>query len=150
MFSTHAHIDCDVMPEILSDWQIEEHRKGGIEIEYREGKLCVNGREVIRFLSEKQKDGKVVGGHELRRELKGKPVLNACVLDYLLRHPEFIPTEWEKGVTYFWGTIFRNSDGLLCVACLRWYGGRWYWDYSWLDDDWCDDGPAACLASASS
>lgn len=144
-----AHIvDCDAMPEILSDWQKEEHRKGGsVKLEHREGKLYANGQEVIRFLSEKQKDGKVVGGHELRKELKDKPVLNACILDYLLKHPELIPEEWKKGVTYFWGTIFRDSDGSLCVACLDWNGDRWIWNYHWLGDDWYDDEPAACLAS---
>jgi hypothetical protein len=142
-------VDCDAMPEILSDWQKEEHRKSGkVELEHRDGKLYANGQEVARYLSEKQKDGKVVGGHELRQELADKPVLNACVLDYLLKHPELIPEEWKNGVTYFWGTIFRRSGGNLYVAYLFWGGGGWRWRCDWLGYGWRDYEPAACLASS--
>jgi len=143
-------VDCDAMPEILSDWQKEEHRKmGKVKLEKRDGKLYANGQEVVRHLSKNQKNGIMIGGHKLRQELvdmKGKIFLNACILDYLLKHPELIPEEWKKGVTYFWGTIFRRSDGSLFVADLRWFGGGWGWDDRWLDYAWGDDEPAACLA----
>jgi len=139
-------VDCDVAPEILSDWQKEEHFKmGKLKLENRDGKLYANGQEVIRFLSKKQKDGKTIEGCELRLELASKSTLNACILDYLLKHPELIPEEWKKGLTYFWGTIFRVSGGGLCVAYLHWNGLWWHWKYNWLDNGWGGHGPAACL-----
>lgn len=112
-------------------------------------------RQVVFHLSPNQKDGKVIEGHKLRKELeKNKvPVLNACVLDYLLLHPELIPEDWKKdenGNTrfiYFWGTVFRGADGGLYVRCLFWYGGAWDWDCLYLDDDWDVQNPSAILAS---
>lgn len=142
-------VDCDVVPEIFFDWQQkEENRKmRKIKLENRDGKLYANGQEVIRFLSKKQKDGKKIEGHKLRQELECKLTLNACILDYLLKHQELIPKEWKKGVTFFWGTIFRGSDGGLFVACLLWINRRWDWLYVWLgsDSDWSGHRPAACL-----
>jgi len=140
-------VDCDAMPEILSDWQKEEHRKmGKMKLEKRDGKLYANGQEVIRYLSENQKKGKAIAGYKLRQKLAGKIILNACILDYLRKHPELIPEEWKNGRTYFWGTIFRHSVGNLCVAYLYWFGSSWKWDYDWLDNDWFGSEPATCLA----
>lgn len=142
-------VDCDIAPEIFSDWQKEEHRKmGKVKLENRDGKLYANGQEVVRFLSKKQKDGKVIEGHKLRQEFKSKPTLNACILDYLLKHSELIPEEWKTGLTYFWGTIFRRSDGDLFVVYLCWHGSSWVWRCGWLGLGWVGSEPAACLASS--
>ena len=99
-----------------------------------------------------------ISGHENLKRLKatGKILLDVRVLEELLKHPELIPEEWKKGITYFWGTIFRYSVGYLYVAYLLWNGSRWdwddywdgsewYWYCSWLDDDWNGHEPAACL-----
>jgi hypothetical protein len=48
---------------------------------------------------------------------------------------------------FFWGTVYRGSDGRLCVRCLCWYGDRWGWNDLWLDCGWSDDYPAAVPAS---
>lgn len=147
---TEHIIDCDAMSGILADWKKEEHRKmGKVKLELRNGKLYVNGTEAIRYLSEKQKSGGVIEGNKLRKELANKSVLNACVLDYLLKHPELIPEEWKNGLTYFWGTIFRRPGGDLDVAYLGWHGGGWHWYYGWLGRDWRGREPAACLASSN-
>lgn len=146
-------IDGDLNPNVPSGLYLTgegtEHRKmGKITLEKREdGKLYANGKEVVRYLSPNQKNGKMIQGHKLRKELKVKQVLNACILDALRANTQLIPDEWKTGYTYFWGTIFRNADGFLCVYCLCWGDGRWDWDYYWLDRVWNVGDPAASLAS---
>lgn len=139
-------VDLSADPYSPNGWAIEEHRKGDTSFEWNP--------DLITFhLSEKQKGGKTIEGNKLRKELKDLPVFNANLLDYLLKNPNLIPEEWKKygeGNTryiFFWGTIYRRSDGILCVRCLYWRGGQWGWDYYWLGNDWLGDNPAACLAS---
>lgn len=41
------------------------------------------------------------------------PVLNANVLDWLLEHPEHIPTKWQRRTRshiLFWGTLYRFQE----------------------------------------
>lgn len=132
-------IDTDASPLLPSGWKVEEHKQGG--------QFLFDPTKVKLFLSNRQKNDKVIGGHDLRQELKDKPVLNANVLDYLLAHPELIPEEWKGKAIFFWGTIYRYSAGNLCVRCLVWFGGRWCWDCRWLDFDWRGRDPAAVSAS---
>ena len=138
-------IDCDVQPFVPNGWTVEEHQKGG--------QWKFDPKQVEFFLASGQKGGKVIEGNKLRKELAKKPVLNANVLDYLLANPHIIPEEWKKdgqGNTryiFFWGTVYRHSDGYLCVRFLFWYDGRWSWSDLWLDFDWYDRYPAALRAS---
>lgn len=127
-------IDCDADPFLPNSWKVEEHQKGGL--------FKWDSAQVNLFLSESQRKG-VQGSHELRKELAGKPVLNANVLDYLLAHPHLIPEEWKKLFVFFWGTIYRDSVGGLCVRYLCWHGDWWHWDYHWLRDALNDLRPAA-------
>ncbi len=133
-------INCDVDPFIPEGWKVEEHKKGGQQ-------LVWDSTKVVLFLSDKQKNGKSIKGHDLRKELTGLPVLNANVLDYLISHPELIPESWKGQFVYFWGTIYRYADGHLYVRCLCWGDGRWCWDYDWLRNDWSGRSPAAVSAS---
>jgi len=130
-------IDCDSAPFIPKGWLLEEHRRNGF-FEFDPAKISL-------YLSRKQKIGSI-GGHDLRKDLSDKPVMNANVLDYLLAHPEIIPEEWKNKYIFFWGTIYRYSDGSLYVRCLDWVGSGWGWHYVWLDLGFNSDGPAA-LAS---
>lgn len=133
-------IDCDADPFLPNDWKkVEEHRKAG-QLEWDPTKVKL-------YLSECQQNGKFINGHDLRKELTGRPVLNACVLDYLLAHPELIPDEWKGKVVFFWGTIYCVSVGNLCVRYLYWSGDGWHGRYNWLDGDWIGSNPAALLAS---
>ena len=146
-------IDSDLNPNVPSGLYLTgegtEHRKmGKITLEKRDdGKLYANGKEVVRYLSPNQQNGKVIQGHKLRKELKDKQVLNACIMDALRANPQLIPDEWKTGYTYFWGTIFRGADGLLCVGDLCWFGDRWFWGCGWLGSGWRSGSPAASLAS---
>jgi len=128
-------IDCDADPFVPDMWSVEKHIKSG-EFEW-------NPEKVLPYLCKKQEDGGTIEGNKLRKELKGKPVLNANVLDYLLAHPHLILEEWKSKYVFFWGTIYRHSDGGLVVRGLRWNDGGWYWDGRWLVYVFGDDYPAA-------
>ena len=145
--SNQLVVDCDALPRIPSGLSLEgegaEHRKmGKVTLEKRaDGKLYANGKEVVRHLSPNQQNGKYIQGHKLRKELKDKQVLNACIMDALLANPQLIPDEWKDGYTYFWGTIFRRVVGDLYVEYLYWDGHRWDWGDGWLDHDWSGSKP---------
>ena len=143
-------MDCDAdpfQPWQKDGWTVEEHQKGG--------SFKWDSAQVAFHLSSGQKGDKYIEGNKLRKELsdKGIPVLNANVLDYLLKNPHLIPEEWKrdgKGNTryiFFWGTIYRRRGGGLYVRYLCWRGGRWRWGYCWLDDDFYGLDPAAVRAS---
>lgn len=132
-------IDCDAEPFIPEGWSVKEHRKGSA---FKWGPAAV-----ALYLSEGQKNGKVIEGNKLREELANKPILNANVLDYLLANSHLIPEEWKGKAVFFWGTIYRGRGGRLYIRYLSWYGGRWYWRAVWLGFVWNDDCPAAVLAN---
>ncbi|MFH1584955.1 MAG: hypothetical protein ABIB12_02390 [Patescibacteria group bacterium] len=132
-------IDCDADPFCPDGWTVGEHRKGG-QLEWDPAKVAL-------YLSENQQDGKVIEGNQLREELKGKPVYNANLLDYLLAHSELIPESWKGKFVFFWGTIYRYPGGILLVRSLIWSGDRWSWNLSWLDYGFHGNFPAAVPAS---
>mgnify|MGYP001572432894 CR=1 FL=1 len=145
-------VNCDVHPHIPSGWSLDgkgtEHRKGGIvKLERRGEDLYANGRKIELFLAEGQKG--IIEGYVLRKVLANEPVLNANVLDYLLEHPELIPESWKGKYVFFWGDVYRVSDGLLCVRYLCWLGGGWRWRCLWFDDDFSGGSPAVVSASQS-
>jgi len=134
---------------------VEQHVGNGWAIvEKRTDGLYINDRKVVLHLSKRQQNGKRLTGYELREELTGKSVLNANIFDALHNNSHLIPEEWrrdEKGnarFIYFWGTIYRNALGHLCVRYLYFDGDAWYRYYIWLDVGWYDDSPAVLLASS--
>ncbi len=137
-------INLDADPMIPDGWKVEEHQKGG-QFEWDASKVAL-------YLDPSQQGGPIEG-NKLCKKLKGKNVFNAVLLDYLLANPHLIPEEWKKdenGNTryiFFWGTVYRHSDGFLCVRCLYWDGDRWYWYYFWLGNVWIAHDPAAVSAS---
>jgi hypothetical protein len=140
---THV-IDCDAAPLIPhGTWKVEEHRQGG--------QVTWDLAGVKLHLSVNQMGDQCIEGNKLREELANKPVLNANVLDYLLHYPNLIPEDWkvdEAGNTryvYFWGTVYRDSDGNLYVRNLFFGGERWRWTYNWLNSLWNCHGPAVLL-----
>lgn len=132
-------IDCDANPLVRDGLKVESHRKGG--------QIVWSPERIALYLSKHQKGGKYVLGHDLRKELESLPVLNACVLDYLLAHSELIPKRWKGKAVFFWGTIYCDTDVGLCVRYLDWDDDRWNWYFDWFDHDWSGDSPAAMLIS---
>ena len=118
---------------------MEEHQKGG--------QFTWDAAQIELFLSDLQKGGNAIEGNKLRKELNGRPVLNATVLDYLLKHPHLIPKEWKDKYVFFWGTIYRGSGGNLRVRDLYWNNGEWRYGSARLGFGWYDGHPAALRAS---
>ncbi len=129
---TKQVIDCDADPFVPNFYCVHDHIKGG----FFEWDLS----QIELYFDKGQQEGKSIRGSDLRRKLAGKKVLNACVLDFLLAHPDLIPEEWKGKLVFFWGTIYRRFDNNLCVRCLYWNGDRWCWTSLWLDRDFggCD------------
>jgi hypothetical protein len=127
-------IDCDIAPFVPDGWTVEEHIPGG--------QLDFSSAKVKLYLAKKQKEGFVVG-NDLRKELRNKSVMNANVLDWYLAHSKKIPNAWKGKYVFFWGTIYRNADGVLYVRCLYWDGNQWDWNCSWLDSNFYSNSPAA-------
>lgn len=127
---------------------VEHHEKGPADFEWDPAKARLH-------LSKNQKGQNTIEGNNLRKELASESPFNANLLDYLLKNPHLIPEEWKKDeagntrYTYFWGTIYRDSDGRLCVRCLCWSGTEWDWDCRWLGFRWRSLSPAACLAQVA-
>lgn len=132
--SNRPIIDCDADPLVMTGWKVEEHRKGG--------QFNFDSSEVRLYLSNSQWGRATINGHELRKELSEKPILNANVLDYLLAHPQLIPDEWKEKAVFFWGTIYCSDESSF-VRYLSWRGGMWAWNVLWLGHDWCGGEPAA-------
>ncbi len=138
-------IDCNADPVLMNGWSVEKHEKTG--------SFKWDPKQVQFYLSKSQNKDSYIEGNKLRKELAGKPVLNASVLDYLLKNQQLIPEEWKEktnGYTtciFFLGTIYRDVLGDRCVRCLSWHDGAWRWNYRWLDNGWFDHDPAALRAS---
>ena len=134
-------IDLDADPFVPEGWIVEEHIKGG-QFEFDPAKVAL-------YLDERQKNCGLIEGNKLREKLKGRLVYNANLLDFYLVHSELIPQEWKGKAVFFWGTIYRELKGRLCVRNLICDGGnRWNWDYRWLNTGFRDDyNPAAVPAS---
>jgi len=127
-------IDCNATPFCPNNWSVEKHSQSG-QMEWDPSKVQF-------YLSKKQMSG-LIEGNKLRKELSDKNVLNANVLDYLLKHPGLIPDDWKGKFVFFWGTIYRDSDGNLYVRCLYWDYGEWDWSYRWLGNVFSDKDLAA-------
>ncbi len=134
--------------------RVSPAKSGVVKLEKRGDDLYLNGKRIELWLSDRQKNGGRVVGHELRieREKLGGN-LSAKILDYLEEHPELWPESWKKDAggntiyIYFWDDIFRYpaSDSLY-VRYGYWCGGRVVSDSHWLDSDWPRRNPAASLA----
>ncbi|MEK7115066.1 MAG: hypothetical protein AAB847_01780 [Patescibacteria group bacterium] len=147
-------VDCDADPLIPQGWSLKgegaEHRKGGmVKLERRGEDLYANGKKIELFLVEGQKGSNNIGGHKLRKKLVSKPVLNANVLDYLLKpeNQHLIPESWKGKYVFFWGDVYRGSGGDPYVRYLCWHGGGWRWGCRWLDSDFGSSDPATVSAS---
>jgi len=107
-------IDCDSNPVFsFSFGRVVGHEKGG--------KLVWDATTVRPFRREWFGMRPSVGGLELWKMSSGSPTLNACVLDYLLAHPDLIPPEWKSSYVLFRGTVFLDVvDGFFYAAALVW------------------------------
>ena len=128
-------LDCYARPYLREGWEIVYHKQGCFPV-WDPGKVGL-------YLSKAQREGRAIMGTLLLQELERKKirVLNANVLDFLLAHPDLIPAEWRDGAQgkyivsiYFWGTVYHDTAGNLCVPCFYWSDGMPEWGYSVLRD----------------
>jgi hypothetical protein len=111
-----------------------------------DGVWVFNPQEVVLWTSKNQCRTGGIRGTRLRGELRGKRVLNANVLDFLLAHQELIPKEWRGKSIYFWGTIYVDSRGNSVVRCMYYHSsGQWDWYTNNLREHWSNNDPAAVL-----
>jgi hypothetical protein len=138
-------IDCDAPVFVPDNWEVLP------DAEQLPRRICglvkFDPKKVALHLHLNQKNGKFIEGNKLREELVSTSVYTAHVLDYLLANPHLIPEEWKDKAVFFWGTIYRDAIGSLCVRCLYWRGDRWCWHYACLDNDWSGHNPALVPAS---
>lgn len=137
-------IDCDADPFVPKGYSIKEHQNGG-QFEWDPTKIKL-------YVAERQGRSSIEGT-ELRKELAGKPVMNACVLDFLLEHRDLIPEEWKDKKVFFWGTIYQSLDEgwVQLIRGLSWKGDKWGEDANWINpaaDLWFGDSPAALREAA--
>ncbi|MCR4274484.1 MAG: hypothetical protein NUW02_00315 [Candidatus Campbellbacteria bacterium] len=135
---------------------LEVHRgEGVVKLERRGDDLYLDGKPLNLFLSRKQKNGGVIGGYDLRKELekRGNNV-SAKVLDHLVAHPELWPESWKKDAqgntvyVFFWDDIFRYPASVdLCVRYASWDEGTVVSVRRWLGSNWHGSDPAASSAS---
>ncbi|HNZ86642.1 MAG TPA: hypothetical protein PLD95_03430 [bacterium] len=130
-------VDCDANPFAPNvNWLVESHQKGG-QFQFDLSKIEL-------YLSKKQKEGLIIG-NDLRKELKNKPVLNACVLKYLLDHQELIPDDWKDKYVCFWGTIYKYFNNMLIVPHLYWNEYEWVWSFNCLECNFSSSSPAVLV-----
>lgn len=130
-------INCDADPFVPPGGQLALHKTGG---------QLLWDSSVAKLVPPAIPRGQeIITGDDVARALSGVPVLNACVLDHLLKYPHLIPESWkedpETGRTIgvvFWGTQYRHAtlksrcfvrylfwSGSKWCACRRWLGGVW-------------------------
>ncbi len=147
-------VDLAADPLLPNGWSVQHHRGGAkaSKIERNGDNLYLNGRKIKFRLTIEQREVGVITGERLLRKLRGKLVLNANVLDYLLRNPCLIPEAWKKDRydnpqrLFFWGTIYRDLEETRYVRYLYWRS-RWQWNYRPVDGEceWDISKPAVCL-----
>lgn len=122
-------VDFDVGPMTPQGFEIrpEDQINGR-----RNGKWIFSRKELSLHLAKKQKYGRTLVGNDLKDELDREPVMGAQLLDFYLRKPHLIPEEWKRKSVFFWGTIYRGTNGCLYVRYLYWDGAAWDSDYLWL------------------
>ena len=151
---TSIRVNLAAVPKPLFQCATVEWNEGSgwVTVDRKGDDLYVNDRKVELFLMEGQKMGGVKG-HGLRKQIDLSRALHPNILDALLENVHLIPKSWkfdEHGWTraiFFWGTIYRGSDGNLYVRCLYWSDVQWDWNYSWLDHIFGGLSPAAISAS---
>jgi hypothetical protein len=144
-------VDCDAYEchGYPNGYVVEHQRLGKLKLKSCDGELYANGVRIILCRSRKQQARGSIRGCKLLKELRGKPVLNACVCEYLVKHPCLIPDLWSGTHVHFWGTI-DNVGGKSYVPGI-WRSpvcdNRWIYSGSPLDRPFGPDDVAAVLAS---
>lgn len=143
-------IDGDTKSYVPAGWSIKAEDQLPNVVR---GEIEFDPAKVQFHLDDAQKTGTIVGNKLKEKLAKLSAVYGAQVLDHLLANTNLIPDSWktdENGQTrylYFWGTIYRDSDGRLYVRSLYFGDGQWRWISRWLGGKFDTQYPTAVLAS---
>jgi len=111
----------------------------GCEIieDVKPSKFQVKNLKFVPFLKEGED---CVKGEVMRERAIGLQAnLGLDDLKFVLDDEDEIPAELMDKLLVFAGTILRDCDGNLCVACLSGVVGRWCFHYYLIDDVGWDD-----------
>jgi hypothetical protein len=131
-------IDLDKITVNRRDYDVMEHQKGG--------RLTWSPAAVELYVDVLQVSKRATG-HDIRKILADKPVLNICAMEFLLERQHLIPEEWKGKAIFFWGTIFRGYEGRPYVMCMRMWHGEWAWSAHPLNNPWGTNSPAILRAT---
>lgn len=130
-------IDLDAYPFVPQGFKIEEHKKGG--------RFVFDSAHVRLYRDTSQEKFGIKGTH-LYGKLKNASVMNELMLEWYLTNPQHISEEWKGKFVFFWGTIYRNFSGKLCVRCLFWSGLQWSTGFYSFGSDFRSESFAAVRA----
>ncbi len=136
-------LDTSVEPSVPSGMQVDYHSQelGVIDCN------CINA--TLYTNPAQQNHLELINGNALEQELRGFQLLNATILDHLLKNTHLIPEEWKKYAVTFWGTIYRRKGDFSHarhVRCLVWRDSHWQSEFRSLSGYWRQDRPAAIIA----
>jgi len=145
-------VDLSASPYVPDGYRVTHHRVGKkvkARISPLADELCLDGEPIKLWLSDSQQEG-TVHGYDLLAEMGDKPVLNANLLDWLLRteNQRFIPEPWKGQFVFFWGTVYENQEDFRNIRYLYWnLAGYWDWTVYWLGSKWDKKKPSAQVAA---
>lgn len=137
-----AIIDCDADPFVPDGLTVLEHRKGG-QLVWDITRVKSDPYPYLTY-------GDQVGAKNVfLKSLENKSMMNANVLDYLLRNQHLIPDDWKGKLVCFYRTVYRPSNGgSQRVRYLAWNGRTFTSGHHQVDNDnWFRGSLAARLAS---
>lgn len=124
-------IDCDVAPYIPENMARCEHIRTGL-FRWNPDKIglvVLNAQENLERFPDFNNVGRYklyLNVKKLLSELNNIKIVNANVLDYLLKNQHLIPDSWKGKVVRFWGTkYFLSSTSDFYVPCLIWHDEKW-------------------------
>ena len=94
----------------------------------------ISDLEMVTFL---QGEETSIRGKVMReRAVSLKANLGLVDAKRLLDNQSEIPVEFRGKILVFTGTLLRDPDGSLFVACLSFDGGRWCLGFGWVGNVW--------------
>lgn len=100
------------------------------------------------YFTDRQRGGQSDSGVQIRAELKHMKnirLLNVTARNDLYDHQHLIPKECNGQDIHFWGTLFYDEEGRLCVPSLYQRGDRWHEGFTRVSTTFAKNCPAAYL-----
>jgi hypothetical protein len=121
-------IDLNSLP-VIDDpgrWKYIDHSQGGI-VPWDPLRIYVLPSVMLPSAGQISPGKAHINKNAILQDVRGFPVANANVLDFLYENPEErIGTRWAGNVLYFPGTILYESREAAFIPCLFEYEGKWH------------------------